>query len=69
MNGYYKCRWSLFFDEVETLWKSFSKPDFDEKCKDFEWAWTQSAETYPTEATGDEIACVESLRDKYRASL
>lgn len=69
MNGYYKCRWSLFFDEVETLWTSFSKPDFDEKCKDFEWAWTQSAEIYPTEATGDEIACVESLRDKYRASL
>ena len=68
MNGYYRHRWSLFFDTVlesMTQGKDFDQDAFNETCKDWEWAWVQGHETYSDKAEGDEIELCRYIFSKY----
>ena len=69
MNGYYKQRWNLFFEDVLANWGHFEQNDFAQKCKDYEWNWIFETDCFPTEKSGDEIEVVKSLWNKYNTAL
>jgi len=69
MNGYYKQRWSLFFDDVLANWGHYDQKAFAEKCKDYEWNWISDTTCFPTETIGDEIEVVKSIWNKYSSDL
>lgn len=65
MNGYYRKRWSLFFQDVLSDWGSFDQEAFAEKCKDYEWNWIYETECFPAVKSGDEIETVKYIWKKY----
>ncbi len=65
MDGYYRKRWSLFFEEVLSNWNSFDQGAFIEKCKDYEWNWTFGKDSFPVAKKGDEIETVKDIWEKY----
>lgn len=73
MNGFYRERWQLFFESAKTALKAsdgasspeFDQKAFDEKCKDFEWTWVTSRESYSTEPSGNEIGKCKYICSKY----
>ena len=69
MNGYYKQRWNLFFEDVLANWGHFEQNDFAQKCKDYEWNWIFETDCFPTEKSGDEIEVVKKLWNKYNTAL
>ena len=69
MNGYYKQRWSLFFEDVLANWGHYDQKEFAEKCKDYEWDWISDTTCFPTETIGDEIEVVKSIWSKYSSDL
>lgn len=69
MNGYYRHRWALFFENVLENWGEFEQDAFARKCKEYEWNWIFDTECFPTEKSGDEIKVVKSIWKKYNADL
>ena len=69
MNGYYKKRWALFFEDVLSNWGHFDTDAFNEKCKEFEWNWISERECYPIEKNGDEVYTVKYIWEKYNTQI
>ena len=72
MSGFYRPRWEMFFDTATEALRSGKEMDgkaFEEKCKDWEWEWTESSESYPSTPSGDEIEECRHIYEKYRSSI
>jgi len=69
VNGYYLCRWEMFFDEAEKAVKSGSDFDYKayvDKVADFEvkW-WKERSGKYNDKPEGDSFLIARKLYDKY----
>lgn len=72
MSGFYRPRWEMFLGEAGDALESGKKFDekaFAEKCKDWEWSWTEGSESYPAVPEGDEITESVRIYEKYRNSI
>lgn len=72
MNGFYRERWKLFFDDVRAAMESGKDLDmekFVQKCKDWEWTWISGSEKYPVLPAGDEIEQCRKVYAKYRSRM
>ena len=72
MNGFYRERWKLFFDDVRAAMESGKDLDmekFVQKCKDWEWNWISGSEKYPVLPAGDEIEQCRKVYAKYRSRM
>lgn len=69
LSGFYRPRWEQYFKDVRQAMVDkveFDQKAFDERCKDWEWAWVNSSELYASEPSGDEIERCKALYIKYR---
>ncbi len=72
LTGFYKPRWSQFFDYVNTSMaqgKPMDQKEFDKKIKDWEWQWVNSHEPYSDQTKGNSIEEARSLYQKYKPLL
>ncbi|MGN8068499.1 alpha-N-acetylglucosaminidase [Mucilaginibacter sp. SG564] len=69
INGYYKQRWVLFFDQLNKSLASGSKFDelaFDKQVKDWEWQWVNKHDNaYPNTISGNSVEKAKQLFKKY----
>jgi len=72
LNGFYKARWELFFNDLDSCMKNDMPMDykaFEEKVKDLEWKWVNSHDFYPVNPSGDLIAISKELYKKYETRI
>lgn len=68
MNGFYKPRWEMFFQYVDSCLEnqvSVNITAFAEQVKDFEWQWVNRHDTYPRLPSGDPVNMAKAMHKKY----
>lgn len=72
VTGFYKPRWKMFFDYVDSCMQNHTKvnmPIFDQQIKEWEWQWVHDHESYPAKPSGDPVAVTKALYKKYREKI
>lgn len=70
--SFYKPRWVMFFEYANQQYKNGKTIDqkaFDDRMRDWEWAWVNQTDTFPAQASGNSIAVAQQLHQKYGAAL
>lgn len=68
LSGFYKPRWSQFISYVNTCLETGKEVDekaFQEKIKNWEWAWVNKRDTYATQTKGNEVLVAKAMFAKY----
>ncbi len=68
INGFYKPRWEMFFADLNqsiTADKPFDKAAFENKVKDWEWAWVNKHDKYPAAVSGNSVDVAKRIFTKY----
>jgi alpha-N-acetylglucosaminidase len=72
LDGFYKPRWEMFFNYVDSCMKN-NKPvnmdAFDKKVKNWEWQWVHQHKKYPVEPSGNSVAIAKEMYKKYYARI
>ena len=72
MSGFYRPRWEMFFADVQAALEAgveFDQKAFDERCKDWEWDWVNSHETYPDSPSGDSVQECLRVYGRWRPAM
>lgn len=72
LTGFYKPRWEMFFDYVDSCMQNHTKvnmPTFDQQIKEWEWQWVHDHGSYPVKPSGDPVAVAKALYKKYRDKI
>jgi alpha-N-acetylglucosaminidase len=72
LTGFYKPRWKMFFDYVDSCMQNHTKinmPIFDQQIKEWEWQWVHDHGSYPAKPSGDPVAVAKALYKKYRDEI
>lgn len=72
LKGFYKPRWKIFIDTLNTHMTVSSVPDWkvlEDVSKEMEWNWVIGHEKYPDTATGDANKIALALYRKYRGDI
>jgi len=68
LNGFYKPRWQQFLNAAMNAAREGSTYDdkaFDETIKEWEWAWVNATDAYPSTPKGDAVHTAKQLFKKY----
>ncbi len=69
IKGFYKPRWTTFFNQLETHMKKRTQPDLkkiDSIIKQQEWQWVLQQEKYSDEPAGSTFDAVQTIFKKYK---
>jgi alpha-N-acetylglucosaminidase len=72
IKGFYKPRWEMFFaglNESLADGKGFDSYAFENKVKDFEWAWVNKHDAYADKLTGNAVTVAKKMFGKYEAKV
>lgn len=72
LTGFYAPRWQKFIayaTECMKTGKQADVADFDEKIKDWEWAWVNRRGAFPVEPKGDPVTQAVRIHSKYAALI
>jgi alpha-N-acetylglucosaminidase len=72
IKGFYKPRWQMFFaalDKSLVNKKQFDAKEFENKVKDWEWAWVNQHDKYPAVTSGNSVEVAQKMFNKYYAQI
>jgi len=72
IKGFYKPRWEMFFTSLNKSLASktsFDSKDFENKVKDWEWAWVNQHDKYPAVTSGNSVEMAQKMFNKYYAQI
>jgi alpha-N-acetylglucosaminidase len=72
ISGFYKPRWSKFFDQLDSTLAhntSIDQSAFDAEIKKWEWNWVTTSGPFQVETLGESVSVVQELHSKYRLLL
>jgi len=70
ISSYYKVRWEMFFEKLQTSLNSNTSLDMDNINKEmasFEWNWTNQQEIFNNNPQGNSLEIVNDIYDKYKS--
>src|ERR1019366_4473290 len=68
IKGFYKLRWEMFFTVINKSMAAntaFDGAAFENKIKDWEWAWVHAHDKYADKVTGNPVDVAEQMFRKY----
>ena len=72
IKGFYKPRWQMFFaalDQSLANKTQFDAKAFENKVKDWEWAWVNKHDKYPAVTSGNSVEVAKRIFNKYGAQV
>jgi len=72
IKGFYKPRWEMFFNGLDKALlehKQFDDQAFQNKVKDWEWAWVNGHDKYAAEVKGNSVEIAERMFRKYNGVI
>jgi len=72
IKGFYKHRWEMFFAALDRSFASktpFDAKAFENKVKDWEWAWVNKHDKYPAVTSGNSVEVAQRMFNKYYAQV
>jgi alpha-N-acetylglucosaminidase len=72
IKGFYKARWEMFFNALNQSLadnKEFDSSTYENKVKDWEWAWVNMHDKYADKVTGNSVDVAKKMFNKYNGKI